>query len=250
MRCLCRTVCLVSDQAVPNFVPVLDKDFRPQEVVLLVTEQMKEKAAALAEVMRKRCGVKVRQLEVADAYNMAQVGKEIFNLLRDMDKEQVALNVTGGTKLMAIAAFAMFKEAGYPSFYFTANSNEVLLLDNNENLSLKPPKIKIEDYLTLHGYPARHKLQKQLTHREWLPFAEELVRAKHRLESELGQLNYKISKADRRALKCKVPAGVVAHNMQYLLELLEKYGLAARQQGGCLVFADEEAKQLCGGRLV
>ncbi|WP_353663629.1 Card1-like endonuclease domain-containing protein [Neisseria musculi] len=183
---------------------------------------------------------------LADAYNMAQVGKEIFNLLRDMDKEQVALNVTGGTKLMAIAAFAMFKEAGYPSFYFTANSNEVLLLDNNKRLSLKPPKIKIEDYLMLHGYPARHKLQKQLTHREWLPFAEELVRAKHRLESELGQLNYKISKADKRALKCKVPAGTVAHNMQYLLELLEKYGLA-RQQGGCLVFADEEAKQYAAG---
>ncbi|WP_373746790.1 Card1-like endonuclease domain-containing protein [Neisseria dentiae] len=239
-------VCLVSDQAVPNFVPVLDKDFRPQEVVLLVTEQMQAGADALAEVMRKSCGVKVRQLAVADAYDMAQVGERVFALLCDMDKEQVALNVTGGTKLMAIAAFAMFKEAGYPSFYFTADSNEVLLLDNNERLLLQPPKIKIEDYLMLHGYPARHKLQKQLAHPEWLPFAEELVRAHGSLGQELGRLNFEISQTDKRVLKCKVPAGAVARNMQYLLNLLEENGLA-RQQGDCLLFAGEEAKQYAAG---
>ncbi len=239
-------VCLVSDQAVPNFLPVLDKDFRPQEVVLLVTEQMQARADALAEVMRQGCGVKVQQLAVADAYDMAQVGEQVFALLCDMDKDQVALNVTGGTKLMAIAAFAMFKEAGYPSFYFTADSNEVLLLDNNERLLLQPPKIKIEDYLMLHGYPARHKLQKQPAHLEWLPFAEELVRAHGSLGQELGRLNFEIAQTDKRALKCKAPAGAVAHNMQYLLNLLEDNGLA-RRQDDYLVFADEEAKQYAAG---
>lgn len=239
-------VCLVSDQAVPNFLPVLDKDFRPQEVVLLVTEQMQARAAALADVMRKSCGVKVRQLAVADAYDIARVGEQVFALLCDMDKDQVALNVTGGTKLMAIAAFAMFKEAGYPSFYFTADSNEVLLLDNNERLLLQPPKIKIEDYLMLYGYPARNKLQKQLVYPEWLPFAEELVRAHGSLGPELGRLNFEISQTDKRALKCKVPAGAVAHNMQYLLDLLAKNGLA-QQQGDCLMFVDEEAKKYVAG---
>lgn len=35
-------VCLVSDQALPNFIPVLTEDFRPQEVILLATEPMKK----------------------------------------------------------------------------------------------------------------------------------------------------------------------------------------------------------------
>lgn len=35
-------VCLVSDQALPNFIPVLAEDFRPQEVILLATEPMKK----------------------------------------------------------------------------------------------------------------------------------------------------------------------------------------------------------------
>ena len=34
---------LVSDQALPNFIPVLAEDFRPQEVILLATEPMKKK---------------------------------------------------------------------------------------------------------------------------------------------------------------------------------------------------------------
>ena len=41
-------VCLVSEQAIPNFVPVVDKEFRPKEVVLLVTDKMKAKAEILA----------------------------------------------------------------------------------------------------------------------------------------------------------------------------------------------------------
>lgn len=239
-------MCLVSDQAVPNFVPVLDKDFRPKEVLLLVTEKMQAKADALAEVMRKSCGVKVQQLAVGNAYDMAQVGEQVFALLCNIDKDQVALNVTGGTKLMAIAAFSMFKEAGYPSFYFTDNSNEVLLLDTNERLKLNPPKIKIEDYLILHGYPARDQLQKQPAHPDWLPFAEELVHANGSLGRELGKLNFEIAQTDKRALKCKVPTAAVDHNMRYLLQLLEQYGLA-RQQGDCLVFADEQAKRYAAG---
>lgn len=98
----------------------------------------------------------------------------------------------------------------------------------------------------LHGYPARHKLQKQLAHPEWLPFAEELVRAHGSLGQELGRLNFEISQTDKRVLKCKVPAGAVARNMQYLLNLLEENGLA-RQQGDCLLFAGEEAKQYAAG---
>ena len=81
-------VCLVSDQAIPNFVPVVDKEFRPKEVVLLVTDKMKAKAEILAKIMRERCAVGVRLLNVADAYDMTQVGEQVFALLCDEDKEQ------------------------------------------------------------------------------------------------------------------------------------------------------------------
>lgn len=241
-------VCLVSDQAVPNFVPVLDKEFRPQDVVLLVTERMKVKADVLEKVLRERCGVKVQQLGLADEYDMGSVTEQVFGLLCDVEKERVALNVTGGTKLMAIATYGMFKDAGYPAFYFTANSNEVLLLDDNQRLMLQPPKIKIEDYLALHGYPVRGVLQKQIR-QAWFGLAGELVRAYTSLADELAALNYEISLAaekNRQALVCEMPKARDKHNMAHFLGLLADLGLAS-EKNGKLVFADMEARQYVGG---
>ena len=151
-------VCLVSDQALPNFIPVLAKDFRPQRVILLATDKMKQKAAVLAEVMKRRCQVKTDIVDLHDEYDMRGVDEKIFDLLLGIDKEKVALNVTGGTKLMSIAAYTRFHAEGYPVFYFTAKDNRVLLLDDGSDgreFVLQPEKMKIEDYLELHGYPVR-----------------------------------------------------------------------------------------------
>ncbi|MCP2041859.1 hypothetical protein L1281_002477 [Neisseria sp. HSC-16F19] len=245
-------VCLVSDQAVPNFVPVLDADFRPQQVVLLVTPPMQAKADYLQEVMRTRCQVQVTQIPVASAYDMEQVGGRIVDLLYDMDKAKVALNTTGGTKLMAIAAYDIFRDMGYPAFYFSAESNEVLLLGKQGKLGsqlLQPPKIKIEDYLRLHGYPAQGQVRQQLQQRQWLPLAQELVQAHQSLAPELGALNAVISKAvqsKRQALHCDLPHAVHAQHGSYLLSLLEQYGVA-QQQGQQLHFADVAARDYIAG---
>ena len=110
-------VCLVSDQPTPNFVPVLAQEFRPQEVILVVTPRMKTKANALEKVMRERCGVKVQQIHIENEYDTASIGERLFELLVNVDKEKVALNVTGGTNCMAIGAYSTFRDAGYPSFY-------------------------------------------------------------------------------------------------------------------------------------
>ncbi|WP_274584125.1 DUF1887 family CARF protein [Neisseria leonii] len=242
-------VCLVSDQAVPNFVPVLDRGFRPQKVVLLVTDRMKDKAQALADVMKQRCQVKVLPITITDAYDMGKTGEQIFDLLCNENKDKVALNVTGGTKLMAIGAFSVFKEAGYPAFYFTDSSNEVLLLDTHERFKLNPPRIKIEDYLTLYGYPACDKLKRQLAHPEWLPFAEELIRSCNSLGKALSSLNYQITiaaKSNKHTLRCQIPDSVDSYNMNRLIDLLAEMGLAQRVNKD-LVFSSEEARKYING---
>jgi hypothetical protein len=45
-------LCLVSAQATPNLLPVLDERWRPQRVVLATTPEMKKAADALATVLR------------------------------------------------------------------------------------------------------------------------------------------------------------------------------------------------------
>ncbi|MFV2029261.1 Card1-like endonuclease domain-containing protein [Neisseria sp. S1] len=242
-------VCLVSDQAVPNFVPVLDKDFRPGKVLLLVTEKMQAKADALAGALKKRCPeVQVEKIALPSEYDMAGVEERLLELLCDVENDQIALNVTGGTKLMAIAAYGMFKEVGRSAFYFTADSNEVLLLGagDKERFTLQPPKMKIEDYLALHGYPAKAPLQKQVSHKTWLPFAQDLVR--HTILAEgLPALNYAISKAIKEKKEyvtvCDIPK---SEEREQLLDLLEKHGLAEVDDGK-LCFPDEDALRYVAG---
>lgn len=241
-------VCLVSDQALPNFIPVLAEDFRPQEVILLATEPMKKKAETLAEVMKNRCCVKVQIFDLHDEYDIQSVREEIFNLLlKNIDKRKVALNVTGGTKLMAIGAYGMFRDEVYPVFYFTAKDNRILLLENNEQFVLQPSKIKIEDYLQLYGYPVRkgYKINRQ-TQRNLPKLWEELVKGINNFAECLTALNYVISHSNDLTTDMPKVENQHQQNFNYLLHLLEDNELLS-QQNGKLHFPDLETKKYVAG---
>lgn len=221
-------VCLVSGQPTPNFVPVLAQEFRPQEVILVVTPRMKTKADALEKVMRERCGVKVQQIQIENEYDTANIGERLFELLVNVDKEKVALNVTGGTKLMAIGAYSTFRDAGYPSFYVLERTGEIQILDSTECLKFDVPKIRIEDYLMLHGFAVLEGKAKRQINMQWLPVAQELVQKHYSLSGVLGALNFAINKAKERNPNTDTVelSRLDNQNMDYLIQILEKHNLA------------------------
>ena len=243
-------VCIVSDQPIPNYVPVLDNQFRPREVVLLVTGKMQQKAAALEQTLKTRCGVKTRQIAIASEYDMQEMEDKVLGELIALDeaKENIALNLTGGTKLMALAAYRTFHDAGYPAFYFTATSNEVLLLDNNESLTLQPPKIKIEDYLRLHGYQiAAHNQVQRSVPRERQAIGEELIQRQQYFTQAISALNGIISEGrskNRKTLTFAKSENWGAFNE--LLDLFASHGLL-KTDGDKITFADEDSLRYVSG---
>ena len=46
--------CLISDQAAPSLLPILDPDFKPKEAVFLVSDKMKSNAEALEKVFKEK----------------------------------------------------------------------------------------------------------------------------------------------------------------------------------------------------
>lgn len=240
-------VCLVSEQPTPNFVPVLVQEFRPKEVILVVTPSMKAKANALEKVMRERCQVKVQKIHIENEYDTSIIGERLFELLLNVDKEKVALNVTGGTKLMAIGAYSTFRDAGYPSFYVSEKTGEIQILDSNECLSLKNPKIRIEDYLELHGFSVLEG--KRQINRDWLPVAEELI--KHQsLSHQLSMLNAAIShaktKQSNKADVLDVHLNNLDQNMNYFLSILEEHHLV-KSNGQSVRFTSRAARDYMAG---
>ena len=65
-------LCLVSDQPVPNLLPVLQPETRPDKVVLAVSERMREKAEWLAGEIKKR-QIAVEHLPLVDAYQLTKL---------------------------------------------------------------------------------------------------------------------------------------------------------------------------------
>ena len=100
-------ICLISGQPTPNLVPALSPDMCPKKVIMLVTREMKEQAGYLKNVLRSH-GVLTDEETIENAYDIGAIQKQIEELIGKLRQEKeapsIVLNLTGGTKPMAIAA--------------------------------------------------------------------------------------------------------------------------------------------------
>jgi hypothetical protein len=244
-------ICIVSGQPIPNYIPVLDKDFRPKEVILLVTEQMHARAEALTKVLKERCGCKVQSIAIKGEYDMQEMKEKVLAQILKLkeEKENIALNLTGGTKPMAIAAYNTFRDADFPTFYFTERTNEVLQMESGERFILQPPKIHIEDYFQLYGYPVRSKNKITRTvPQERQKIGDTLVADNEHFARALSTLNYDISEARRNN-----PNTLTVHlnypntpNLKEIINLLEKHKLLTLR-GSSVQFINKDALQYANG---
>ncbi|HDR0996703.1 DUF1887 family CARF protein [Pasteurella multocida] len=164
-------VCLISGQAAPNLLPILDSQFKPKKAIFLVSAIMKEKAQYLAATFEKK-GVKVEQIKLEDEFDFYTMENQLIDLITQYEDENIALNVTGGTKLMAIAAQQVFSMEGKPIFYLDTENNRLLFISNTEANETIPSqqihaKNDLETYLSSYGFKLikkHHKIQQELAY--------------------------------------------------------------------------------------
>ena len=172
-------VCLISAQAAPNLLPILDSEFKPKKAIFLVSKTMKQRAEYLAKTFEK-LNVKVKLKNISDEFNFGLMEDEIFKLVEEYENESIALNVTGGTKLMSIAAENAFSALGKPIFYIDTDSNHILFISKNEeqkwlpNLEMKA-KNKIDIYLSAYGSTVL-STQNPIEREKYLPAIEPFIK--------------------------------------------------------------------------
>lgn len=142
---------MVSQQATPNFIPALDSRFRPKEVFLLVSKDMQERARWLESAFGER-GISTHTRPISDPWDVARTQNEILDLLVECEDKDVALNVTGGTKPMAIAAQEVFRAEKRAIFYVHPEQNRVVPLFSDEHSFVIEERIKLSDHLRIHGF--------------------------------------------------------------------------------------------------
>jgi hypothetical protein len=145
-------LCLVSAQATPNLLPVLDNRWRPQRVILGTTPEMRDASKALASVLLRNCpGLTVETLGLEDAYDYTALWTQFCDFLLREGECNIALNVTGGTKIMAVAAQDVFTQAGKAAFYVNVSTDEVIALGERGRSEPLVTNLKVGELLRAHG---------------------------------------------------------------------------------------------------
>ncbi len=215
--------CLVSRQLLPNLLPLLDPDTRPAAVALLVSPDMERERALIAAICA-RLGIVVQNRDVA-AYDFDNVVEVLLDLLADHEGRSLALNVTGGTKIMALAAFEACRDNAREIFYIdTQNDRRISLLPRAENDPL-PDVLRVRACLEAFGYSERQRGEQEVA-REHRELTLELLRDLNRLDAPLRTLNY-YAAAARQSLEVDVHGD----HLQWteFSELLQRF-----RQAGCL----------------
>lgn len=253
-------VCTISDQATPNYIPILNIESRPKIVILLVSQKMQLKAKAFREVLRHYCNnVKVEQIDIANELDLTSLKNSLFNKISELNilTEKVGFNITGGTKLMAIESYLLAKNLDCQPFYFDnnkilnlniADNVDALVIKNEAAQHLVPKNMMVEDYLALHGYKVKNKptkrneLRCQNTHE----LLEKLIQLSETERSAMSQLYGIISSNNPKQLKFNLNEITLHRALETVIELFEKYEIFTIEDN-TIIFADEADKKFAHG---
>lgn len=144
-------LCLVSDQPVPSLAPLLDRTFQGQGIVLLATPERNDHARWLGAALRDvRMESQVRQLR--DGYSLTAL-REDMAALAPAYPQGVTLNLTGGTKLMTIAAWETFNRPQDKAFYVQVRDDSINWLRPEDRVH-QPivDSMRLDTFLAAHGY--------------------------------------------------------------------------------------------------
>jgi len=238
---------LVSAQPIPNITPMLDDAVKPRKVIMLISPDMQERARALENIFKPR-GIAVEHHAIEDPWDEALVGDKVLNILCDYPTGGIALNATGGTKLMSIAAYEAFRSENAPIYYVHPRHDRLLWLSPRQPAHELADRIKLKDYLMAYG---ADQVEIPASAQSVPPNIQELTRqlldGVDRFADELGTLNYLASQADNPQLHTRIEPSLQSRPvLRELLELFENVGICYIEHQ-MLRFPDQQARFIANG---
>lgn len=243
-------VCLVSAQAAANLLPALDNALKPQ-CMLLVTSPVMQKQARHLDGVLKEIGIRTEQLKLTNEHDYAALESDLLQWAsrHEADAADTALNLTGGTKLMALAAQTVAQAAGWKIFYVDADTDQALWLGKDKRPAHKLGEhLRLVHYLRSYGYtPTARPHKPQTTHAQQ-QLMKTLAQEIGSLEKPLSQLNWLAQQTeDRRSLRIVLSEEQQdSRGLEALLRNFEDAG-ALQVRDGSVHFTDEAVRGFVKG---
>lgn len=240
-------VCLVSAQAAPNLLPALDPELKPREVVLLVSQKMRAAADALSKVF-KELGIRADLIPLEDEHSSRVIEETLLQIASEREGEEILLNLTGGTKLMALVTQqTVAQEKNWRSFYVDVDTDAIVWLDKTPGKKLAE-QLRLRHYLESYGFELPNSPERpQITH-EQRNLMQTLITQIGSLEKPLTQLNWLTQQAEDKK-QLKITMDTQQADSRSLEALLRHFADANLLQvsGNTISYADETARNFVKG---
>lgn len=152
-------ILIVSDQLLGNLIPTLMR--RPEQVALIVTPSMEKQARRLTTLLEEQ-GIVVRHFKNAPDVNLSDLQNFALEVIACLSGEvdEIELNLTGGTKLMAIGFLEVLRSEVTRCVYTdTAHGRLEVLTAKGQQRPYQPqpldPVLDVSTYLRAQGFQIR-----------------------------------------------------------------------------------------------
>ncbi len=254
-------LCIATGQNLANLIPALQCG--AQEVWVLQTADMRASGSHLADALKAR-GIKVERIDFADA-DVTTLHQQAAAIAERLDGRAVAINLTGGTKLMTLALtdtlaahLATGSAAVQPHLVYTDTAHRRLdWLRPQPRSEAMADVLRLNDILLAQGY-RRQGASGGAEAAEWQRAAQErksLTRLLGEQASALARFFGTLNALAHRALNEQggawrphqefefTPGGVNAE----LLRSAHAVGVLSWNEQTEIVFRDSDAAQYLGG---
>lgn len=147
-------VSLVSDQTIPNVQMIKQLNGFVNQFLFISTEAM-EKSGQRNWIINanKLLPENVMEPVIVDQFSFTSM-EEHLDKIDFSDFDKIYVNLTGGTKVMTLAAFEFFKEVGAEIYYLTGRENERIKLSPGRRKIVDKINVKVtlSEYLTAYGF--------------------------------------------------------------------------------------------------
>ena len=254
-------ICFVSNQPLPNILPTLHLELKPEKMYLLCGEGQKKKGEAQKKALES-LDIEVKLINISNTFNVdaiqRTIDREIIQFSANPWKE-LALNVTSGTNLMSFAALEKCADIDIDVFHMPTpymQTPEVIWLKNTshklENLPIEG-SLEIKTFLKAHGSDLEN--HKEFEKEESIPENRRKLakcwadRAGCGWGDAYKQLNQLVDKASENILEEPDPLKEKEKLCTLLNELKHcKLLLPVKEKGDKYVkFKDDESRKWIGG---
>lgn len=240
-------ICFVYEKFLSNVITALDDEIKPGKLVLCVPDRFLTEIDTALEFFDKK-GLAVEIVKIGDPHDLKALKLKFLDLAARFDNpKEVGLNLSGGSKIMTIAAQLVFMENGFDCFYVVEEKDQIIMVKDNDREPYEiQDKLKIEDFCQIRGNRLRKTPKRNLlVPAESRALFKEIFSHIEDYLKPLSSLNYFASAAEREHTLS------ILHNVPedqwQILQLFYDHGAIKYYDNHRITFSSEKGREFCQG---